>query len=132
MIDGIALEDHVDERLGRSVQNRGFTRVDFDQHIVDAAAVQRTQHMLNLVDLRVAGRDRGVANQVGDQINARANLGLPTQIDTLKCNALASWSRFHRQRDRFAGVEPSALDRHLSRESTLFHKNLGRSLGNAP
>jgi len=41
LLHRIPLNDHVDEGLGRSVKNRRLARVELDQGVVDATAVQR-------------------------------------------------------------------------------------------
>ncbi len=53
LLEWLALHDHIHERLRRTIKDRRFARVEFDQNVVDPAAVQGAEDMFNLIDFRV-------------------------------------------------------------------------------
>jgi hypothetical protein len=90
LLDRLALEDQVDEGPGRAVQDRGLRGIHLDDDIVDAAAAQGAQDMLDGVDLRVARLDRRRPDQVGHMVHPRLDLGEPLRSTRLK---MIPWSR---------------------------------------
>jgi hypothetical protein len=95
--------------------------VHLDRDIVDAAAVQGAQHMLDRVDLGVADLDGGGAHQVGHLVDPGPEFRLAVQVRALENDAVAGRRGLHRQGDDVAGVQRIAFDRDLARQGALFH-----------
>src|SRR4051812_47648484 len=84
LLQRLALHDHVDEWFCRTVEDGRLTRIDLDEHVVDSAAVQSTQNVLNLMDLSMARRNCGVANKIADEIYARLDFWLAVEVNALE------------------------------------------------
>jgi hypothetical protein len=122
LLDRLALDDQVDEGPGRSVHDRGLRGVHLDDHVVDAAAAERAQDVLDGVDLRVAGLDRRRPDQVGHVVHARLHLGRAAQVDAPENDPVVHGRRLEGEGHRLAGMEGVALDRHGARQGPLFHQ----------
>src|SRR6185503_8881640 len=70
-----------------SVANGRLVRIEFDNGVVDLETRERSQHMFDRLDLRIAFGQRGGAVRLADVFDARLDFRLAVQIDTPEAHA---------------------------------------------
>ena len=105
LLHGLPLHDQIDKGFGRTIEDGRLRGVHFNNGVVDAAAAQRTQDVFDRLDFRVAHLNGGRADEIGDEIDARAQLRRPAEIDPPKDETMVNGRRFQRQSHRIAGVQ---------------------------
>ena len=77
LLHRFTLLDKFHELPGRAVHDRRFTRIHFNKDVVDTAAAQGAQHMLDRMDFGMALLDGRSPHEVGDQIDPGFDLRVP-------------------------------------------------------
>ncbi len=122
LLHRLPLEDQVHKRFRRTVHDRRLARIHLDEDVVDAAAVQRAQHMLDQMDLHRAGGQTGVAHQIADQADVRFHLRSSRQVDAFDDDTVIHGRGLERERDGLTAVQTMSADRDFARESALLHR----------
>ena len=121
LLHRFALENEVNKRPRRAVEDRRFGGVHLDHDVVDAAAVERAEHVLDGVDLGVTRLDGGRAHEVRHQVDPRLDLGRAVEIGAAENDTRAGRGGLQTKGDLFPGVERGAFHGDLARERALLH-----------
>ena len=97
--------------------------VNVNQHVIDAHATQRSQHMLNSVNLHATLTESSTTRGINDIIHISLDNGLVFKVYSTKTDSRIYGSRIEGEGAALAGMKPCSFDTDSIFERTLFlHK----------
>jgi hypothetical protein len=121
LLHRLALEDHRDKRPRRTVENRWLAGVHLDDEIVDPAAMDCGQDVLDRVNLRGSIGDRRAAHEVDDLVDGGPHFGVSMDVGATEDDAEIHRRRLQCHPDRVTCVERVALDADFTQQGPLLH-----------
>ena len=121
MLHRLSLLDQLHELPGGAVHDRGLAGVHLDQEVVDPAATEGTEDMLDSVDLGVSLLDGGGAHQVRDQVDPGLDLGVAVEVRPLEHDTVVHGGGLEGHVHGVPGMQGIALDGDLVQKGALLH-----------
>jgi len=94
----------------------------FDDDVVDAAAGEGAEDVLDRLNLRMAGLDRRGPHEIRDVVHAGLYRRGARQVDALEHDPVVGRRGLQNEGHLLPGVQGTALDGYRARQGPLFHK----------